>query len=146
MSLKDTYNKIAEDWYKDHCNDSGWKVMADNFISLVGKNGLVLDVGCGAGLKAKYLQARGVKVIGIDFSEEMIKIARKEAPGGDFRVLDVYNLDSLKEKFDGIFAQAVLLHFPKNETAKIIRKLIDRLKPGGFFYLAVKELKPGADE
>ena len=95
MDLKDTYNKIAKDWHKDHQKDEWWVVGTDKFVSLLAENDLVLDVGCGAGTKSKYLIGKGLEVVGIDFSKEMIKIAKKEVPAGRFMVLDLDDIENL---------------------------------------------------
>lgn len=42
--------------------------------------GTVLDVGCGPGLLAMELSAHGMKVTGVDISEEMLRVARKYSP------------------------------------------------------------------
>ncbi|PIS04611.1 MAG: hypothetical protein COT81_05600 [Candidatus Buchananbacteria bacterium CG10_big_fil_rev_8_21_14_0_10_42_9] len=138
MSLKDTYDKIAEDWFAVHKVDSWWHEGIDKFISLVGQGGTVLDAGCGAAVKSKYLSQNGMKVTGVDFSEKMIGIAKREVPAAEFLVGDIKDLDFLNQKFDGIFAQAVLLHFPKDEISEVLNSLLSKLNPGGYIYIAVK--------
>jgi len=140
--LKSTYNQIAEDWSKEHVQDeSWWKDAADKFISLLPSGGTVLDVGCGPGIKSRYLISKGLKVVGIDFSEKMVEIAGRKASGGDFRVVDIYKLEDVPEKFDGIFAHAILLHIPKKNVPAILQNTKDKLKNGGYLYVAVKEAK-----
>ncbi len=39
----------------------------------------ILDVGCGSGIYAVELAERGARVVGVDFSEEMIRLAKKRA-------------------------------------------------------------------
>ncbi|MDP3935295.1 MAG: class I SAM-dependent methyltransferase [Candidatus Giovannonibacteria bacterium] len=146
MDLRETYNKIAEDWHKDHKQDNWWVEGTNKFVSLLKPNSLVLDVGCGAGTKSKYLIDKGLKVVGIDFSDKLIEIAKREAPSGNFFVMDINEADKLTEKFDGIFMQAVLLHIPKENIKKIVNKLLGRLKLGGYLYVAVKEKKSGGAE
>ena len=141
MDLKSTYNKIAEDWHQDHHKDDWWMEGVNKFISYFQKNDLVLDVGCGSGVKTKCLISKGLKIIGIDFSENLIKIAKREVPNGDFQVLDIWKIDEIKEKFDGIFAQASLLHIPKKDIVSLLQKIDQKLKPSGYFYIAVKEKK-----
>lgn len=75
MNLKETYNKIADDWFKDHKVDDWWVEGTDQFISLLKPGASVLDVGCGAGLKSKYLSEKGLQVVGIDFSDKFIERA-----------------------------------------------------------------------
>lgn len=74
MDLKDTYDKIAEDWHADHNSDDWWQEGTDAFVSLLSPGAHILNVGCGAGHKVKYLTARGFKVTGVDFSENLLAI------------------------------------------------------------------------
>jgi len=144
MDLKSTYNKIAKDWFKDHRDDDLWWVEGgDKFCSPLNNKGLVLDIGCGAGMKTKYLIENGFKVIGIDFSEKMIEIAKREEPQGIFFVMDAKDLSGLKENFDGIFAQAVLLHFPRKEAKSVLENWIKKIKKNGYLYITTKEIGPG---
>lgn len=143
MDLKETYNKIAEDWHKDHDSDTWWVEATDKFISFLNKGDLVLDAGCGAGTKTKYLLDKGLKVVGTDFSEKMIELAKKEVPGAEFFTLDIKQINELDYMFDGIFMQAVLLHIPKKEVEAILKNVINKLKAGGYLYIAVKEKTPG---
>ncbi|MBI4158597.1 MAG: class I SAM-dependent methyltransferase [Candidatus Yanofskybacteria bacterium] len=144
--LKSIYNRIAQDWFKDHKDDTWWVNGTNKFVSFLKPGNLVLDVGCGAGIKSKYLITKGLKVVGIDLSEEMIEIAKTEVPDGKFLIADINLSLEFKEKFDGIFAQAVLLHIPKKDIKKVIGNLISLLKPRGYLYIAVKGLKEGQPE
>src|SRR3989344_6053984 len=147
MDLRGTYNHIAEDWFGDHQKDVWSFEGAGKFASYLNPGSWILDIGCGCGLKSKYLINKGMKVVGIDFSEKMIEIAKKEVPEGEFEVMDLRNVSKLERVFDGIFLQAVLLHIPKNEVSRVLIGLLDKLKSGGYVYVAVKEKKPGgADE
>lgn len=141
MDLKSTYNKIAEDWVKDHNKDDWWQGGTDTFLSYLPKGASILDVGCGGGIKSKYIANKGYKVTGIDFSEKMIEIAKRELPDLYFDVVDVYELDKYSKTFDGIFAQAVLLHIPKAKVMDVLIKMKGRLNPSGLLYIAVKGVK-----
>ena len=146
MNLKATYNLLAEDWYRDHQDDAWWIEGTNKFISYFKPGSLILDAGCGAGVKSKYLISKGLRVVGIDFSENLIKIAKREVISGEFMLLDMREADKLDQEFDGIFAQASFLHIPKNEIEKVMRGLCIKLKSGGYFYIAVKEKKPKGPE
>ena len=146
MNLKDTYNKIAKDWAKDHYADTWWVEGTNKFISFLKQGSHVLDVGCGTGVKSKYLLDHGLKVDGIDFSESMIEIARREVPGASFSVVDITDLGGVHASFDGILAQAVLLHIPKEKIVGVLSGLRDKLKAGGYLYIAVKEKKEDEHE
>ena len=146
MDLKSTYNKIAKDWVKDHSSDDWWQEGTDNYLSFLSPGASILDVGCGAGIKSKYISDKGFNVIGIDFSEEMVKLAQKQAPSAKFLAKDIKKPLRFKALFDGVFAQAILLHFPKKEVANILKNIIEPLRPGGYLYAAVKEQPPDGKE
>ncbi|MFH1089693.1 MAG: class I SAM-dependent methyltransferase [Candidatus Uhrbacteria bacterium] len=141
-----TYNRIAEDWHRANSSSDWWIGGTDYFASLFSRAAEILDVGCAGGRKAKYLLDKGLQVTGIDFSEGMLSVAKREVPEADFFLLDVRQAEDLHKVFDGIFAQAVFLHVPKIETPELIKKLTKILKPGGYFYVAVKGIKPNRSE
>lgn len=141
--LKSTCNRIAEDWFKDHQDDTWWVEGTDKFVSFLKPGSLVLDVGCGAGVKTSYLIKKGLKVVGIDFSEKMIEIAKQRMPDTKFLVADITEPLKLNEEFDGIFAQAVLLHIYKKDVKRVLVNLLELLKPEGYLYIAVKGVKEG---
>jgi 2-polyprenyl-3-methyl-5-hydroxy-6-metoxy-1,4-benzoquinol methylase len=139
--LKETYNKIAKDWVKDHDGDSWWVEGTDTFLSFLPKGATILDVGCAGGHKAKYIKDRGFNVEGIDFSEEMIKEAKKRFPEISFQVFDVYDIDKYPKTFDAIFTQAVLLHIPKKRIIEVLEKIKSRLNPEGILHISLKEVR-----
>ncbi|MBZ9626236.1 class I SAM-dependent methyltransferase [Clostridium sp. FP2] len=49
----------------------------------------ILDVACGTGILASELYSRNFEVSGIDISEDMINVARKNAKGINFHVADI---------------------------------------------------------
>lgn len=59
----------------------------------------VLDAGCGTGRSTIALAAMGYDVVGVDLDDAMLAIARRDAPGLDWRQGDLATLD-LGETFD----------------------------------------------
>jgi SAM-dependent methyltransferase len=146
MDLKSTYDRIAGDWTRDHKDDTLFLVGTDTFLSFLRPNASVLDVGCGSGEKTKYIFDHGFEVTGIDFSDEMIRLAKARVPRGTFFVQDILRPLELGATYDGIFASAVLLHIRKEDIAEVLRNVVSVLKPGGYFYAAVKQRAPGEPE
>jgi len=138
-NLKETYNKIAKDWNKDHGGDDWWVAGTDDFLALLPKDANILDVGCGGGYKTKYMKDKGFDVEGVDFSEGMIEEAKQKFSDVNFEVFDVYNFDKFPRTFDGIFCQAVLLHIPKDKIIEVLEKLKSKLNKNGLLYVAVKD-------
>lgn len=146
MNLKETYNRIAWDWFKDHTQDTWWIQGTEKFISLLPKRATVLDVGCGAGVKTRFLKEKELDVVGVDFSEEMIVIAKEQDPTGTYFVKDITKTLDFDKTFDGVFAQAVLLHISKSDIVSVLKNLSSILKDDGYLYLAVKGQWEGGPE
>ena len=79
---------------------------------------LILDLGCGTGELTNEIYNSGVKVIGMDASENMIKAAKEKYNDIDFYVKEAANFQ-FKEPFDAIFSNAVLHWVLESEKAVI---------------------------
>jgi len=129
------YNRIAEDYYA-HRNLSKFNDDLEEFASLLPENAHVLDLGCGAGIPtAKFLTEKGIKVTGIDLSETMLNLARKNVPDANFIKLDMNELEFNEETFDGIVSVYALFHIPKERHFEIFKKAFEILKPGGILMI-----------
>lgn len=140
------YDDLAECWGKEIAKPDWGLDELNDFVSLVKQGGgrKVLDLGCGSGIQSKQLVQKGLKVTGLDLSPEMIRQAKKRIPKAKFIVGDMAMLDKrvypeLAEGFDGVFAQASLLHIPKKLIPKVLGSIHEILKPNGVLYLALKE-------
>lgn len=112
-----------------------------DFVKLIPKKGLVLDVGCAGGRDSKRLAQRDFRVIGIDLVDEFLREARKDVPGAEFKKMDLLELKFPKDYFDAIFANAVLLHIKKKDILEALKGFYRVLKPGGKLYIVVKKGK-----
>ncbi len=146
MNLKETYNKIAKDWYNEVRASHWWEDGLSTFASFFNQNDTILDIGCGPGISAKYFIEKGLNVVGIDFSEKMIEIAKSKVPQGTFFVMDLKNINTIQNVFDGIYLQNVLLHIPKKEVGAVLKEIVKKLKNGGCVYISVKEKTPNGPE
>jgi ubiquinone/menaquinone biosynthesis C-methylase UbiE len=90
-----------------------------------------LEIGCGTGAFSRLLAERSDKVLALDLSPEMIRIARehsKQFSNIDFQVADVTSREFPAEGFDCIVTIATLHHLPMTE---MLLKLKAALKVGG---------------
>ena len=94
-----------------------------------GPNTKVLDVCTGHGVVAAALVARGATVIGLDFSEPMIALARSNVPDARFVQGDAMALDFPDESFDAVTIGFGVPHFP--DTPRGFAEAARVLKPGG---------------
>jgi len=105
--------------------------------------GRVLDVGCGNGYTTKLIAPLVEQVVGIDYSEEMIRRAEEESirqSSSDneqivFRVCDVRQLSpALLGVFDAVISERCLINLPSWEDQKqAIANIASILRPGGRF-------------
>src|SRR2546423_1040495 len=117
--------------------DSVWSSSTRQFIpplldaAEVFKDLSILDVGCGPGYVSAAAAERGAKSIGLDFSKEMVGIAKRTFPNLEFREGDAQNLPFGDASFDRVLANFSLLHLadPERACAEAARVL----KPGGKF-------------
>jgi SAM-dependent methyltransferase len=96
----------------------------------------VLDVGSGPGHYATHFRENGCDVCCLDISSAMVDLCR--ARGLEAVVADMVSMD-LGENFDGIWANASLLHLQKADAPRAIERLIAHLKPGGLMFVSFKE-------
>jgi ubiquinone/menaquinone biosynthesis C-methylase UbiE len=90
-----------------------------------------LDIGCGTGSFARLLAQRCKRVLALDLSPQMIRVAQERSTpytSIDFRVADVTTWQFPAERFDCIASIATLHHLPFEET---LVKMKHSLKVGG---------------
>ena len=129
------YDKIADSYAGAFSNPSEY---IDEFLSLIPKNGKILDVGCGTGVDAGYMQSKGFEVIGIDLSKEMLKLAKERFPQIDFKLADIRKLEFTSNSFNGILASCSLIHIPKDDVRQTLKKFHEILKNNGIIYIALQ--------
>lgn len=103
----------------------------------VPSNGVVLDLGCGAGLDSLLLASRSGRVIGVDFSSAMLERARSAAnASAAWNVLFCQTHAELLPLGDGVIDAAVVNGIFNLNPARgaIIAELARCIRPGGHLY------------
>jgi ubiquinone/menaquinone biosynthesis C-methylase UbiE len=108
------------------------------FTAYLPKNAKILDIGCAGGRDSKIFCEKGFNVIGIDIEGIFIKEAKKRVSGVKFVKMDARSLTFPDNYFDGVWANAVLLHFSRGEAAKIIKSINRVLVKKGKLFLKIK--------
>ncbi|MBI2868951.1 MAG: class I SAM-dependent methyltransferase [Chloroflexi bacterium] len=106
-----------------------------------GKDGLILEGGCGMGQVVHTMQARGYRAIGVDFGEHTIRQARRVFPDLDLRVADVTALPFPDAHFTGYWSLGVIEHSWQGYQA-ILREMRRVLCPGGYAFVSFPNMSP----
>src|SRR5690554_497573 len=100
-----TWNKVAKTYEDKFMDLDLYNDTYDVFLDLISKkNASILEIGCGPANISKYLLTKNpdLRIKGIDISENMVKLARKNNPSAEFEVMDIREIHAINEKFDAI--------------------------------------------
>ena len=129
------YNKNAQSFASGTVSVKFTEVQ-DKFLEKLNPDAYILDFGCGAGRDTKYFLSRGYQIDAIDGSEQLCRIASKYT-GIKVRQMLFQELDE-KEKYDGIWACASILHLPKKQLREVLENMYAALKSEGWIYTSFK--------
>jgi SAM-dependent methyltransferase len=105
------------------------------FAQLVGEGGEVADLGCGPGRVTAYLASQGLSVFGLDVSESMLAIARREHPALRFVRGSMQELDLPEGSLDGVVSWYSIIHTPEEHLPALFAGFHRVLRPGGHLLL-----------
>jgi ubiquinone/menaquinone biosynthesis C-methylase UbiE len=131
--------------------EKAWSALTRGFIPHLlkavgtGSGQQILDVACGPGYVSELARDRGATSIGVDFSAEMVLLARERSPEIDFFEGDAQDLSFDDDSFDCVVMNFGLLHLSMPEAAFAEARRV--LRPAGrygFTVWAGPEESPGA--
>jgi cyclopropane fatty-acyl-phospholipid synthase-like methyltransferase len=136
--VKEGYDTIAEKYLairrEIHPRDME---LLEELIQRLPKEAKVLDAGCGAGVPVTRTLSHFCEVVGVDFSEEQVRLAREQVPQAQFICQDMTELDFPEESFDAICSYYAIIHIPREEHRSLFKRFHCMLKPGGLVLLSM---------
>ena len=138
------YNRNAS-LYFDNTVKADLSECYEHFLKYIGSGGRIIDIGAGSGRDVKYFKDRGYVVEAIDAAEEMCRLA-SDYSGVVVRCESIYTWQP-EEKYDGMWANASLLHIPIAEIEDFIFRVSNYLNLNGVFYISMKSgVQTGYDD
>lgn len=116
--------------------DSVLKDWLDRSLSLIARDGIILEVGSGFGRDAAYVRDQGFTIECSDAVPNFVELLQKH--GFKARYLDLLK-DEIESGYDMVLADAVLLHFTPEEATSVALKIYGALKENGIFALRMKQ-------
>jgi len=112
------------------------KARLARFLATLPPGAAILELGCGSGGDAEAMLSQGFDVSPTDGSPEMAEVASRRL-GRPVKTLLFHELDAVAA-YDGIWANACLLHVPRDQLPNVLALIWRALKLGGAFYASYK--------
>lgn len=135
LAAYDTHASQFEEAFRDHFNKFV-KKEADHFIrELHGKT--IIDLGSGPGTHADYFYFKGLDVLCVDYSPEMLR--RCAVKGVKALLLNMEDFWMPDKTVDGVWMYHSLVHVRDENVPSLIKNIHRMLRPSGLLALAVRE-------
>ena len=124
--------------YRDATSELNPDVRAelDRFAAEVGRDATVLEIGSAGGRDARVLEEHGLAVRRTDVTSTFVELIRSQGYAAD--LLDPLT-DDLGGPYDGVWANACLLHVSRADLPVVLRRLAGATRVGGVLAASVKE-------
>lgn len=129
------YNRNALQYFENTVGVD-MSAICERFLQYIVSGGRIIDIGAGSGRDIKYFKDRGYSVEGIDASDEMCRLA-SEYTGVEVKCKRIQDWKP-QNVYDGIWANASLLHLNCDEIKEFICRASDYLVPNGVLYISLK--------
>ncbi|MFG3011519.1 class I SAM-dependent methyltransferase [Streptomyces cinerochromogenes] len=134
------YDTIAEDYAAHFRNPLAdrplERALLAAYAEQVGAGGQVADLGCGPGEVTAYLAGLGLSVFGLDLSESMVAVARRDFPALRFEQGSMRELPLADGSLAGVVSWYSSIHTPVDELPDLFAEFHRVLAPGRRLLLA----------
>jgi 2-polyprenyl-3-methyl-5-hydroxy-6-metoxy-1,4-benzoquinol methylase len=121
------------------------RVYLQKFLERIPSGGTILSAACGAGRFDGLLLDAGHKVVGIDQSAGVLKLAKEHFPAVEYKKMSLHEMN-FQEDFDGVICMDAMEHICPEDYPEILHNFQKALKTGGALYFtADREEEPDFD-
>ena len=135
--VRDSYNRIASAYLSSRRHDSPDVALLDDLVVRLPPRARVLDAGCGAGVPIAQTLATRASVVGVDFAEAQLDLARRHVPTGHWVRADLVALPFADASFDAVCSYYAVIHIPREQHAGVLDGFARVLRPGGLALLCL---------
>jgi len=139
---RDAYDALCQDYEQRIMDKSqfetGANILAGNLLHVLRqrfKKITVLEVGSGSGEALAFFEQNGCGTIAVELSKNMASVAQRRATNTIFIVNDINAVHFPTERFEGIYAGALIHLFPLKDAIALIKSFHRWLKPGGVLFV-----------
>ncbi|MDR2941584.1 MAG: class I SAM-dependent methyltransferase [Treponema sp.] len=131
-----SYDKSANEFMQKIGKLNNYNGTYDFLLDLLKENDNILDLACGPAQISSYIKnKKNVNITGVDLSKEMIKIAKKNVPDGNFICDSIITYKS-GMKFNLIIIGFGIPYLNKKQIGKCIKNSVIMLEKNGYFYIS----------
>jgi len=141
QQVREHYNTIGQHFAETRKKKLWPEILP--FLENIRSGMKVLDVGCGSGRLLSELSDKKIKYLGLDFSEVLVKQAKKRFPSRRFWVRDVTDKSGWRQvgQHKVTICLGVLHHIPdRARQHEVLRQMFLHTKPNGLMILSVWNL------
>ena len=133
----DFFNQVGIKYEEAFGHDAGLQKIIQKFLGLLPAESRILDCGCGTGKPvANMIVQSGRSVHGIDLSQTMVELSRKQVPNGSFERVDMLHY-APADSFNGVAAMLSLFELTREELTSMAYKWFQWLQPNGLLLIGV---------
>ncbi len=141
--IQQSYNREAEKWSSIMIAEQKYSKSQKPLLNLISKykKTTLLDAGCGVGLYSIFFAKKGLTVVGVDISKNMIAVAKenaKDVKNVKFVCSNMNNFKSIK-KFGVVLASSSLHNMKLPVLKKSLKSLVNLLEKNGILAIIMRK-------
>jgi len=132
----DSYNAKANEFYNTIGKLPNYNHTYDFLIKNLSVGDEVLDLACGPAQISKYIDSKiNINITGVDLSEKMLDIARKEIPKGCFYKRSITNFSNNK-KYKLVIIGFGIPYLNSEQVKECISNAINNMLDSSYLYIS----------
>ena len=135
--VRAAYNRIAEAYLASRSRESLDVALLDDLLERLPPGARILDAGCGTGVPIAQRLAARATVVGVDFADSQLELARRQVPEGRWVCADLVALPFAAASFDAVCSYYAIIHVPRERHADVLRGCARVLRAGGLALLCL---------